>query len=817
MKPEDLIAWLDGQASPEEAEAVDSELERHPELMDTVAAFCRQRLMLAELTREPARAEAPARPEAAAAGRAKTVRRLGRSTRRAVPHLRRKSWTAYIFAAAAALAAGIILVVALGRDRQPETPQAVSQPGAPAGPSEKLPVPAAVEQPQRNRTPENPKETPAAPNLAQTPETHAVETPHGTETPEVAHIQTPPEPPKRPEPDQRPSGQIARLASAGAAYARGSQGAWERSAKGVSLFPGDRIDTQSGTAQIDMDYAVVAVNSHTTLRLCDGRRGEASFPVVDLAAGEIFVDDRGGKVHVLTPDGLCSPAGTRYSVRAADGVTAVVVEDGTVAAQSIDTAPTEASTAARIDLAGFTWAGQSVQVDADRRMVMRKGAAATEPERADTKVALRWMHPIEWVKMPPAAPKAGEQTATAQTVARLQPKPGSTVWLKAGEYRPDCLTGKGAAGSPVIYRAMPGEKVLFKSGLVLKGEHVWLWGAVISGKDAVVDVREGTGLRLINCVIAQNKDVSLRKDVSDAEVYGCLIHRNALSGLVVQNATGAPWKWIVDNVVFENGASGISAYGSANFDQERLHVEGNISFANGFDSSGRLHGFAQIVIGREPPGATRAVRVVDNCTWLPGDDRLADGKQPSHGMFLGWTSLANEDLTCTGNFLSGGQYPLFVSTWKGRVDVSRNVLAGGGKLWVGSAPMDDVRENREIAAPAGSRVVRRVNRYEPSRVHLAVYNFDKADKVAVDLSEILKPGSSYRLISVYDAALDPVKAAAAAPAAYQGGTIDIPMKTGQAGRNRWEPDFGAFLLLREYAPKEDLDLVSKMRSAWTDK
>ena len=95
--------------------------------------------------------------------------------------------------------------------------------------------------------------------------------------------------------------------------------------------------------------------------------------------------------------------------------------------------------------------------------------------------------------------------------------------------------------------------------------------------------------------------------------------------------------------------------------------------------------------------------------------------------------------------------------------------------------------------PAGLHVFKRVNRYEPQRVHLAVYNWDHQEVVEIDLKGILKEGDAFRVVNVLDYYGPPVLEGKA-----KGAQIELPMKG-----HRYEPEFGAYVLFRE-ATKTDI-------------
>jgi hypothetical protein len=72
--------------------------------------------------------------------------------------------------------------------------------------------------------------------------------------------------------------------------------------------------------------------------------------------------------------------------------------------------------------------------------------------------------------------------------------------------------------------------------------------------------------------------------------------------------------------------------------------------------------------------------------------------------------------------------------------------------------------------PHGVWTVIRPNRYEPGRGHVIVYNWDRADSVEVDLSEVLREGAEYELRDVQDFHGEPLAAGL-----YEGGSVTLPL------------------------------------------
>ena len=84
-------------------------------------------------------------------------------------------------------------------------------------------------------------------------------------------------------------------------------------------------------------------------------------------------------------------------------------------------------------------------------------------------------------------------------------------------------------------------------------------------------------------------------------------------------------------------------------------------------------------------------------------------------------------------------------------------------------------------------IVKRVNQYEPNRVHLAVYNWDHQPTVAIDVADIMGNGLKYRIVNVLDYFGKPV-----AEDVVKDGKIALPM----AGHD-YEPEFGAYVMTIE--------------------
>src|SRR5262249_21162278 len=88
---------------------------------------------------------------------------------------------------------------------------------------------------------------------------------------------------------------------------------------------------------------------------------------------------------------------------------------------------------------------------------------------------------------------------------------------------------------------------------------------------------------------------------------------------------------------------------------------------------------------------------------------------------------------------------------------------------------------RDAERPQGARIVLRPNKYDPRRANLAIFNWEKKERVEVDPAGFLKAGDTYRLMDPKDFFGKPVLSGTC-----DGKPIQVPM-TGE---------FAAFVVLK---------------------
>ena len=103
-----------------------------------------------------------------------------------------------------------------------------------------------------------------------------------------------------------------------------------------------------------------------------------------------------------------------------------------------------------------------------------------------------------------------------------------------------------------------------------------------------------------------------------------------------------------------------------------------------------------------------------------------------------------------------------------------------------------------IRRPGKTKIFVRPNRYEAGRANIVVYNWELLDRVAVDLSSVLAPGTEYEIRDAQNYFAEPV-----ARGTFKGGPIFVPTKftamqppIGNVERipRHTAPEFGVFVL-----------------------
>jgi len=290
-------------------------------------------------------------------------------------------------------------------------------------------------------------------------------------------------------------------------------------------------------------------------------------------------------------------------------------------------------------------------------------------------------------------------------------KPGDTIWVREGKYRAPggkfSVRLRGESDKrPIIVRAWKHGRATLHSPVEIAppSRYTWLWGLEITRVDPPewffgLKTEYGVGNKYINLVVhgcgafagVYDKNVAGKKGAVAYELYGCLIYDTRAQTLCKFSTPRHEYTRILDNMLFDSGTTrNVKLYSVAKTPGPNFEIEGNFVWCRGY---------------REFTLVGRKVVLRDN-VFHNTDFKVASGEE--------WTVKGN--LFVRSRFVRG-QPP-------------------GNLYWKRGDPV-----------PAAPRVVLRPNRYDPDRAHLAIINWQKADRVVVLMAPFLKPGESFRLMA----------------------------------------------------------------------
>lgn len=355
--------------------------------------------------------------------------------------------------------------------------------------------------------------------------------------------------------------------------------------------------------------------------------------------------------------------------------------------------------------------------------------------------------------------------------------PGDRVELAAGTYVGRFVSDvSGSAEAPVVVAAAPGARVTLDSrsagsgsGMTFEGEWVEIHGIELTNSGVDRGAYPGgvemhaQHSKLVNCVVHDTAlGVSFWSSAVDSELYGNIIYNNGYEGasrghghaIYTQNANGT--KRIANNIIFFGYGFGIHAYTEGGSIQGFDFID-NVWFRAGASRPGSsVEGTSDgcLIGGLQPVARTR---LEGNHSFGPSVD--------ARSLRLGWgSSVTNEHVTLLRNYLVGGVAAQ--GMWEGGTledNVFHSALSG-------IDPEEFPDNEWHTSLPTGKRVVVHANDYDPTRLDLIIYNWDEAEAVTFDMSDVLAEGARYEVFSVYDLWGEPV-----ASGRFDGGSIRVPM------------------------------------------
>jgi hypothetical protein len=388
------------------------------------------------------------------------------------------------------------------------------------------------------------------------------------------------------------------------------------------------------------------------------------------------------------------------------------------------------------------------------------------------------------------------QTALAGGTLLNKVKPGDTVWLRGGDYNSTTFfrcSVSGTDAQPIIFRQYPGERARlitdrqnsYEGVLGVECSNVWFWGFEILVNNTVRSTQErgsfpteivrnsgtnessvsfGKNVKYINLVIHDaSNGMQVWRYNNNTEVYGNIVYyvgwqapdRGHGHSIYTQN-DGPGTHIIMDNIMFRPFSHNLHLY-SGNAYGVNYQIEGNIFF----DAGGLANEYARNALIQTEDN--RNIVFKNNYSYFsPGVGGT--------GMKVGKPCT---NISITDNYISSGSYRGF-ELEEGCVPVafSGNTIHGNSAYTtVGFTPAQYPNNlYYKGIRPSGTKVFIRPNKYEVGRANIAIYNWSNLNSVDVDLSSVLKPGDSYKIVDVQN-----FFGPAAVSGTYAGGSVSVPM------------------------------------------
>jgi len=299
--------------------------------------------------------------------------------------------------------------------------------------------------------------------------------------------------------------------------------------------------------------------------------------------------------------------------------------------------------------------------------------------------------------------------ATAISGTRIGP--GSTIWLRGGEYY-GVFTSRlsGTQEAPILVRQYPGERaVLIDERARAALGTLNVYGGWTTYQDFEITNRnpdrsfstqfrpmavyaEAPNTKFINLVIHDTgMGIGLWKEAVNSELYGNIIYNcgtknlpNYLShGHAIYSQNNAGTKSIRDNIIFNQYGWGIHVYPNPG-DMKGYDIEGNVVFNNGVLSAPRTR-YNNILVSGYAPYQAERITISHNYTYDPASQLPTPYEgAPVHfsdaGLCLGCSDVQDhKDVKVTDNYFVGGIPAAIIQSWQD-VTVTGNTFYGNDGL-----------------------------------------------------------------------------------------------------------------------------------------
>lgn len=423
-------------------------------------------------------------------------------------------------------------------------------------------------------------------------------------------------------------------------------------------------------------------------------------------------------------------------------------------------------------------------------------------------------HPLREFHVLPAGKGDGKSLASPMSFQKAleSAKPGDLYWLHEGTYKglfeP---THDGTEKNPIVFRAAAGESVVIQGAIHANAAFNWFWGLEITDPDGIaasggVEMLK-PGIRLINNIIHDQLGkvgVGAWQQGKEHVVYGNIIYHqipnsNNPHNLYIQNDyQNVGYKYVINNIILDAADATPDTYNVHGYTQSGLIT--GLYFESNIIKNGKF-----LIGGYNLPADNEIVR--NNCFF---DSTVLFGfRRPTQVQFqnnyLVHTTLSSEWFwgsgetqfhqttpnTYTGNqildptgechvrfrtsaYLPTGrcegcpaiqhsdtwdnnQYsaPFHATFFANNKDLGLIGFQEWKKASIEAGKSFDAH-SVEVPIPTTVKTVLFKNEYDPTRAHLAVYNWTTRAQITLDLSEFLAPGTKYAIYRAKEFGKTPV-------------------------------------------------------------
>ncbi len=463
-------------------------------------------------------------------------------------------------------------------------------------------------------------------------------------------------------------------------------------------------------------------------------------------------------------------------------------------------------------------------------------SAEEQTEAGNSRPWFRAFQPLRQLYVSPSGLSDGKSPSSPMSLIKAidTAKPGDLYWLQEGTYRGVFeLSREGTEKNPIVFRAAAGKRVVVQGAFKMSGQYNWIWGLEITDPGGVATTGGGAemlapGTRLINNVIHDQYGkigIGAWQQGAGQVVYGNIVYNqipksNNPHNIYVQNDF-ANWgyKYVVNNMFLDSldatpDTFNVHAYTEGGlitglwFEENvirngkfllggfNLPADREVVKENYFYKSTVQFGYRRPTQVRFQSNYLGRTQLLTEWFWGAGESQY---KQTAPNVYSG-----NEILNppgphvhfSTSAYLPSGRCegcprirPVDVFDQNKYSSPFRATFYADNKN-LGVLGMEGWRRATEeagkrfdsnsivVGQPKDAKVVILKNDYDPSRAHLAVYNWSNGANVRIDLAGFLPVGARFAIFDARKVFQSPVLSGT------YSGPFELPL-----GR-----EFGAFLI-----------------------